>query len=126
MAGATGIDIVPKLRDLALAAGIAAAAVLVIVAFLRPPEMVAAAAPHWLLHAAVFAIFTFTWMLGLPRVPALWIVLAILAFGFLHEAMEIVGHAHRFELGDALINAAGTMAGAVAGSLARGKRQANP
>jgi hypothetical protein len=105
-----------------LRAAFAAAVALVIIAFLPPPEIVRALAPKWLLHATVFAVFTFAWMLGLPRVSVLWIAPVILVFGFLHEAIEIVGHGHRFELRDALDNAAGTIAGALAGLAARRPR----
>src|SRR6185369_16753973 len=104
---------------MALAAGVAAAAVLVIVAVLPAPAIAHALAPQWLLHASAFAVFTFTWMLGLPRVSVLWIVLVVIAFGFLHEAIEIIGHHHRFELRDALSDAVGTIIGAIAGSMAR-------
>jgi hypothetical protein len=108
-----------RLCHLALTVGISTAAILVVVAFLPPPDIARATAPHWLLHAAVFAILGLAWTVGLPRVSALRITLAIVTFGFLHEAIEIFGHGHSFEFGDALNNAVGTVTGTLVGSMAR-------
>jgi len=66
---------------------------------------------HYLAHFAVFALFAVVWMLGLPGINALYVALAIVIFGFAHEAIEIAGHAHAFELADACVDAAGATLG---------------
>ena len=74
---------------------------------------------HYLVHAAVFALLAAVWALGLPRVPSIPIAGAIVLFGFAHEWYEIRGHAHGFELGDAIVDAFGVIAGATAARLLR-------
>src|SRR5574340_1247162 len=72
---------------------------------------------HWLAHFVSFAILAFAWRCGLPRVSAFIVVLAVIAFGFAHEAIEVVGHAHAYELGDAVVDAIGAIAGVLLGYL---------
>ena len=74
---------------------------------------------HGLLHFGTFAVLTLLWVRGLPRVSPLVIALAVVAFGFAHEAIEIVGHAHAYELRDALIDGAGAACGALLASVVR-------
>jgi hypothetical protein len=56
-------------------------------------------------------ILAFAWRWGLPGVSALIVALALIAFGFVHEAIEIIGHAHAYELGDAVVDAIGSIVG---------------
>jgi hypothetical protein len=73
---------------------------------------------HWPAHFVSFAIFAFAWRCGLPRVSAFIVALAVIAFGFAHEAIEIVGHAHGYELGDAVVDALGAIVGVLLAHLA--------
>jgi hypothetical protein len=72
------------------------------------------AAPHWhyAAHFAAFALLAAMSALGMPRVPLLALTASIVLFGFLHELYEIVGHAHGFELRDAVVDGIGAVAGA--------------
>jgi hypothetical protein len=66
---------------------------------------------HWLAHLVAFAILAFTWRCGLPRVSALAVALAVVAFGFAHEAIEIFGHSHAYEWADAVVDGIGSISG---------------
>lgn len=66
---------------------------------------------HHLTHLVTFGLFAMAWSFALPRVPAVLIAVTILAFGFAQEALEIVGHAHGFELSDAIVDGVGAVAG---------------
>ncbi|HVC11109.1 MAG TPA: hypothetical protein VNE59_05705 [Burkholderiales bacterium] len=68
---------------------------------------------HYAAHFAAFAVLAFAWRRGLRGVPAWIVLLAVVAFGFGQEAIEIAGHAHPFELADALVDAAGALVGVV-------------
>jgi VanZ family protein len=69
---------------------------------------------HWIAHLGAYAVLAFLWRRALPRASALALAAAVIAFGFAQEAIEITGHAHAFELADALIDAAGAILGAAA------------
>jgi hypothetical protein len=69
---------------------------------------------HWIAHLGAYAVLAILWRRALPHAPALWIAAAVIAFGFAQEAIEIAGHAHGFELADALVDAAGTVVGVAA------------
>ena len=71
---------------------------------------------HWLAHFGAYAALGFLWRRALPRAPALAVVAAVAALGFGQEALEIAGHAHPFELADAVVDAAGAVFGASLGS----------
>ena len=66
---------------------------------------------HHLAHVASFGVLTTLWSFAYPRVPSVLMVLSVAAFGFIQEAIEIVGHSHAFEFSDAIIDAVGTVAG---------------
>ena len=59
-----------------------------------------------------FGALAFAWVLGVPRVPTLVVALAVIAFGFAHEGIEILGHAHHYELHDAIVDGIGAVGGA--------------
>lgn len=63
---------------------------------------------HWAAHFGAYAALAFLWRRGMPRAPAQLVAAALVAFGFAQEAIEILGHAHGFELADALVDAVGT------------------
>ena len=69
---------------------------------------------HWIAHFGAYALLAFLWRRALPRAPALALAAAVIAFGFAQEAIEIAGHAHGFELADALVDAAGAVVGIAA------------
>ena len=73
---------------------------------------------HWFIHFISFAIFAFAWRYGLHRISTLVVALAVIAFGFIHEAIEMVGHTHNYELGDAVIDSIGTISGVLLATLA--------
>ncbi len=82
---------------------------------------------HYPAHFAAFAAFAIVWTLALPEAPLPAIVGAIAVFGFFHEACEIVGHAHGFEIADALMDGAGTIVGAAFAAWTRpGKSRSSP
>ena len=68
---------------------------------------------HWIAHFGAYAALAFLWRRGLPRAPALAVAAAAAAFGFAQEAIEVAGHAHGFELADALTDALGAVFGIV-------------
>jgi hypothetical protein len=74
---------------------------------------------HYAAHFAAFGALAVTWSCGLPRVRAVPLALAIVAFGFAHEALEIFGHAHGYELIDAIVDGVGATLGVAVTRLAR-------
>jgi len=66
---------------------------------------------HWLVHFAAFAALGAGWTRSLPQIPSLVVTLGAVAFASVHEAIEIVGHSHDYELGDVAVDAVGAMAG---------------
>jgi len=68
---------------------------------------------HYPAHFAAFAALAITWCFGFPRASVIVLAVPLVAFGFVHEAYEIAGHVHGFELYDALTDAAGAIAGIV-------------
>lgn len=66
---------------------------------------------HWLVHLATFAVLAAAWTCGLPRIPGLIVLLAIIAFALVHEAIEIVGHSHGYETRDVAVDAVGVSVG---------------
>jgi hypothetical protein len=74
---------------------------------------------HYVAHFVIFTILGGVWALGLPRIPVSATVAGIVAFGFIHEAFEIRGHAHGFELYDAIIDGAGAIAGTLSARFTR-------
>jgi hypothetical protein len=79
----------------------------------------AAAALHDAAHVGSFTALAIAWALALPKLPAPRLVLAVAAFGLVHEVIEIFGHAHPFELADVFLDAAGAVLGVIAGRLLR-------
>ena len=73
---------------------------------------------HYPAHFLIFAALAIVWTLALHRTPPMAVALALVAFSFMHEGLEIIGHAHGFELHDALVNAFGTLAGVGCGRTA--------
>jgi VanZ family protein len=74
---------------------------------------------HAVAHFASYLVLSFAWVFGLPAVPSTAIALAVSAFGFGQEALEIVGHGHGLEMRDVAIDAAGAIAGATLGGFLR-------
>jgi VanZ family protein len=68
---------------------------------------------HYAAHFAAFVVFAAAWALGLPRVPVVAVIACVVLFGFLHEWYEVLGHAHGFELADAIIDGIGAVVGAI-------------
>ena len=62
---------------------------------------------HYGAHFGTFALFGAMWRLGLPRIAPPAIAAGVVTFGFFHEAYEIAGHAHAFELADAVVDGLG-------------------
>ena len=66
---------------------------------------------HYIAHFLTFAVFGAVWTLGLPKASPLHVAAGAVAFGFMHEAYEIAGHVHGFELVDAIVDAMGAIVG---------------
>jgi VanZ family protein len=66
---------------------------------------------HRSAHFGAFAVFAYAWARGLPNVHAVAVALVAVSLGFAHEAYEIVGHGHAYEIADACYDAAGAFAG---------------
>lgn len=108
------------MKRIFLAGAIALTLILLLASLsLRASEAAAALGPHWLSHLVSFGALAFAWALGMPRVPTLIVALAVIAFGFAHEAIEIVGHAHGYELHDAIVDGVGAAGGALLACLAK-------
>jgi VanZ family protein len=101
-------------RTAYLLAAAALTALLFAASFVPIAGRAAPGAWHWIAHFGAYAALAFLWRRALPRAPLLAIAAAVIAFGFAQEALEIAGHAHGFELADALIDAAGAAAGIAA------------
>lgn len=74
---------------------------------------------HAAAHFGSYALLALAWTCALPEAPVMAIVVAVIAFGFGQEALEMIGHAHQFERHDVLIDAIGAAAGALIGRLVR-------
>ena len=77
---------------------------------------------HYPAHFGAFAALAIVWTFALPRASALAIIGAIAVFGFFHEACEIVGHAHSFEVADVLIDGVGAAMGGALGLWVRPRK----
>jgi hypothetical protein len=74
---------------------------------------------HLTAHFSSYAFLAIAWSCGLPRLSAIAIAAAVAALGLGQEAMEVIGHAHRLERADVLVDAAGAVAGALIGRFFR-------
>lgn len=77
---------------------------------------------HYAAHFGTFALLGAIWRLGLPRIAPPAMAAGVVMFAFAHEAYEIVGHGHGFELADAMVDGLG----ATVGILCFGVRRATP
>lgn len=111
----------PISKRIFLTSAVALTVVLLWASVSREASELAAVGPHWLPHAASFALLAFAWALGVPRAPTLLVALAVIAFGFAHEAIEIVGHAHGYEWADAIVDGLGAACGALAAQLIKAR-----
>ena len=97
-----------------LACAVTLTIVLLVASFVRPAGDFFAdstGALHWGAHIVLFAILAITWRGGLPHVSAVAIALAVIAFGFAQEAIEIVGHGHAYEWADAIVDSISAIIG---------------
>ena len=101
------------MKRISLAGAIALTLVLLWASISPRASEVAAVGPHWLPHLVSFGALAFAWALGVPRVPTSIVALAVIAFGFGHEAIEVFGHAHGYELRDAIVDGIGAACGAL-------------
>ena len=95
-------------------AAVALTVVLLAVSWVPIPPSAAYGHWHGIAHLGAFAALGFLWRRAEPRAPLLGVAAAVVAFGFAQEAIEVIGHAHGFELKDALVDAVGATAGIVA------------
>jgi len=102
-----------------LLVAVAMTAALVAAAAYSPGGIVLSYWPHAAVHVGAFGAFAIAWTLALPKLPAPLLMLAGAAIGFAHEAIEILGHAHPFEIDDAWLDAAGAIAGVILARLPR-------
>lgn len=95
-------------------AAVALTVVLLAVSFIPISAPTAYGDWHGIAHLGAFAVLGFLWRRAEPRAPLLGVAAAVVAFAFAQEAIEIIGHAHGFELTDALIDTVGVAAGVAA------------
>jgi len=74
---------------------------------------------HYLAHLGSFGLFGLAWSLAYPRVWSLGMLFFVTTFGFILEAIEIVGHGHSFEVYDAIDDSVGAAAGVATSRLLR-------
>ena len=91
---------------------------------LRPVQSIALEGPyrHYTAHFLVFAALAIAWTCGLPRVRSVVLAFAIVVFAFVHEAVEIYGHAHGFELYDAIVDSIAAVVGVACTRLMQTRR----
>ncbi len=68
---------------------------------------------HVSAHLISYAVLAFAWRGALAHIPVSIVALFVIGFGFMQEGIEVFGHAHPYESGDALIDALGAIVGAV-------------
>ena len=66
---------------------------------------------HHLGHLVSFGVLAMAWSFAYARAPWVLVLCLVAAFGFMQEAIEIVGHGHAFEVSDAIVDAMGAVAG---------------
>jgi len=74
---------------------------------------------HRRAHLVSFAVLALAWRWSLPRVPVSMVTLGVIGFAFLHEAIEIFGHRHRYEIEDVAIDACGALIGLILAQFAK-------
>jgi len=74
---------------------------------------------HRKAHLISFAALALAWRWALPRVPTSIVALGVIGFAFFHEAIEILGHGHRYEMEDVLIDASGAVIGLILAQVAK-------
>jgi len=74
---------------------------------------------HRKAHLISFAALALAWRWALPRVPAWMVALGVIGFAFFHEAIEIFGHGHPYEMEDVLIDASGAVIGLMLAQVAK-------
>jgi VanZ family protein len=99
------------LQRAALVSALGMTAALIVVSVVPSAVPALSSQAHWVAHFAAFAALGAAWSRALPSVPGLVMMLVTVAFASLHEAIEIVGHSHDYELGDVAVDAVGAMAG---------------
>ena len=74
---------------------------------------------HRKAHLGSFAVLALAWRWSLPRVPVSMVALGVIGFAFLHEAIEIFGHRHPYEIEDVAIDASGALIGLILAQVAK-------
>ena len=74
---------------------------------------------HRRAHLVSFAVLALAWRWALPRVPISMVALGVIGFAFLHEAIEIFGHGHAYEMEDVAIDASGALIGLILAQVAK-------
>src|SRR5436190_4015989 len=74
---------------------------------------------HRRAHLVSFAVLALAWRWSLPRVPVSMVALGVIGFAFLHEAIEIFGHRHPYEMEDVAIDASGAVLGLILAQVAK-------
>src|SRR5438445_9677452 len=74
---------------------------------------------HRRAHLGSFAVLALAWRWSLPRVPVSMVALGVIGFAFLHEAIEIFGHRHPYEIEDVAIDASGAVLALILAQVAK-------
>jgi hypothetical protein len=113
------------LRRTAFACAIALTVLVFVAGFVPSTGSIFRGSSHWFAHLVSFAVLGFAWKRALPRASAVFVALGVIAFGFIHEAIEIAGHAHTYELRDAIVDSVGAAVGVIVAQLAARRSHAD-
>ena len=101
------------LRRVALVCAIALTIALLLASVMPSAGQAFAGELHRRAHLVSFAALALAWRWSLPRVPVSMVALGVIGFAFLHEAIEIFGHGHPYEMADVAIDASGALVGLI-------------
>jgi hypothetical protein len=74
---------------------------------------------HRRAHLISFAVLALAWRWAVPQVSTSIVALGVVGFAFFHEAIEIFGHGHPYEMEDVVIDACGALTGVILAQVAK-------
>jgi VanZ family protein len=66
-----------------------------------------------------FAVLALAWRWAVKQVSTSIVALGVIGFAFFHEAIEIFGHGHPYEIEDVVIDACGALTGVILAQVAK-------
>jgi hypothetical protein len=107
------------LRRVSLFCAIALTIALLVASVMPSAGQAFAGELHRRAHLISFAVLALAWRWAVPQVPASLVALGVIGFAFFHEAVEIFGHGHPYEMEDVLIDASGALIGLILAQVAK-------